>query len=194
MILSELLCAENYKVIQGRLDIEISDVIYDSRKATEGCAFVCLKGYNTDGHTYVESAIKMGAVAIIACDTVEVPENVTLIMVKDTRKTLALMSREYFGHPDEELKTVAVTGTKGKTTTAAMIRSILECGGIKTGTIGTLGIIIGDKIYKTNNTTPESYEVYQAMRKWLKPAAAHLLLRLHLLVLNGTELTVYSLI
>ena len=176
MILSELLCAENYKVIQGRLDIEISDVIYDSRKATEGCAFVCLKGYNTDGHTYVESAIKMGAVAIIACDTVEVPENVTLIMVKDTRKTLALMSREYFGHPDEELKTVAVTGTKGKTTTAAMIRSILECGGIKTGTIGTLGIIIGDKIYKTNNTTPESYEVYQAMRKMVEAGCGALVI------------------
>ncbi len=168
MILSELLCGEKYTVIQGRLDIDISDVIYDSRKATQGCAFVCLKGYNTDGHTYVDSAVKMGAAAVIACDNVQVPENVTLVMVKDTRKALALMSREYFGHPDEELKTVAVTGTKGKTTTSAMIRSILECGNIKTGTIGTLGIVIGDKIYKTNNTTPESYEVYQAMRKMVE--------------------------
>ena len=73
------------------------------------------------------------------------------------------MSAEYFENPAKELKTIAITGTKGKTTTVAMIRSILEASGIKTGTIGTLGILFGDKIFKTANTTPESYEIQQAM-------------------------------
>ncbi len=165
MLLKKLLSSLNYKKICGYENIDITDIVYDSRKVTPGCAFVCLKGYNADGHKFACDAACKGAAAIIVSDEITLPENVTLIKVDDTRKALAYMSAEFFNHPSKELKTIAITGTKGKTTTVAMIRSILETGGIKTGTIGTLGIIIGDDVFKTNNTTPESYEIQQALRK-----------------------------
>ena len=147
-------------------DPEISDIIYDSRKVTPGTAFVALKGYAADGHRFAESAVEKGASALVISDSLdfEVPGNVAVVKVDDTRLSLALMSAEFFGNPARKLKTVAVTGTKGKTTTAAMTAEIFEQAGIKTGTIGTLGIIYGGKTYKTDNTTPESYEIQKAMR------------------------------
>lgn len=166
MTLKNLLTKINFNLIQGDINTEISDLIYDSRKVEKGTAFVCLVGYNTDGHQYIEDAVSKGASAIIISKNIIIDnKDVTVIKVQDTREALAFMSAELFKHPAEELKTVAVTGTKGKTTTVAMIRSILEAEGIKTGTIGTLGIIIGDKLIKTNNTTPESYEMEKAMRE-----------------------------
>ncbi len=165
MKLRQLLSQCEYTILSGDIDVEIVDVIYDSRKVTPGCAFVCLKGFNVDGHKFIPDALEKGAVALIVEDDVTAPQGVTVIKTANTRKALAMMSVEYFGHPADELKTIAITGTKGKTTTVAMIRSILEKAGIKTATIGTLGIVIDNQIYKTNNTTPESYEIQQAMRK-----------------------------
>ncbi|MBE6793456.1 MAG: UDP-N-acetylmuramoyl-L-alanyl-D-glutamate--2,6-diaminopimelate ligase [Ruminococcaceae bacterium] len=167
MKLKDLLSSLAYTVVRGTTDTEISDIIYDSRKVIKGTAFVCLKGYNVDGHKYAKDAIDKGASAIIVSDDIETDADVTIIKVDNTRAALAQMSCLFFGNPAEELVTIGITGTKGKTTTVAMIRSILECAGIKTGTIGTLGIVIGDKIYKTANTTPESYEIQQAMRKMI---------------------------
>lgn len=168
MKLKDLLSTIEYAVVQGNTDIDICDVIYDSRKVVEGCAFVCIKGYTVDGHKYAADAAEKGASALIVTDDVQVPENITVIRVSDCRAALSAMSACHFGNPAQELTTIAVTGTKGKTTTVAMIRSILECAGIKTGTIGTLGIIIDNNIFKTNNTTPESYEIQQAMRRMVK--------------------------
>ena len=163
MKLLELMQKCDYITDSGSLDVEIKDVIYDSRKVVPGCVFVALKGYNVDGHKFIPDAVERGAKALVVEDKGIAYDGVTTIRVKDSRAALARMSVEYFGRPAEQLKTIAVTGTKGKTTTVAMIRSILETAGIKTGTIGTLGILIGDRIFKTNNTTPESYEIQQAM-------------------------------
>lgn len=165
MKLRQLLSMVDYSVLCGDLDKDIVDVIYDSRKVTPGCAFVCLKGFNVDGHKFIDDAIKKGAVALIVEDEYDAPDGVTVVKTANTRVALAMMSVEYFDHPAKNLTTIAITGTKGKTTTVAMIRSILEKAGIKTATIGTLGIVIDNQIYKTNNTTPESYEIQQAMRK-----------------------------
>ena len=165
MKLIELLKNCEYTVDSGSLDVNIKDVIYDSRKVVKGCVFVALKGYNVDGHKFIPDAVERGARALVVEDEGVAYDGVTVVRVKDARATLALMSVEFFGRPAEELTTIAVTGTKGKTTTVAMIRSILENAGIKTGTIGTLGILIDNRIYKTNNTTPESYEIQQAMRR-----------------------------
>ena len=165
MKLKSMLININYKVLSDG-DPEINDIVYDSRKVTRGTAFVCLKGYTSDGHKYAENAVKNGAAALITSDDLnfDVPENIVVIKTSDTRLALALMSVEFFGHPAEELKTVAITGTKGKTTTAAMVAQIFENAGIKTGTIGTLGILYDGKTVKTDNTTPESYEIQKAMR------------------------------
>lgn len=165
MKLSALLEKISYTLVQGDENIEISSLIYDSRKASPGSVFVCLKGYNSDGHAFADKAIQLGACALIVEDEVAAPESVTIVRVDDTRKALAFMSAAFFGYPAKQLKTIAITGTKGKTTTVSMIRSILEAGGIKTGTIGTVGVVIGDKIYKTDNTTPESYEIQRYLRQ-----------------------------
>ena len=163
MKLKKLLENTEYKLLQGDLEVEISDVIYDSRKIVKDCVFVCMVGANFDGHDFVQKAVEQGAAAIVVSRDIEV-EGVTVVKTADTRKALALMSAEYFGRPAEKLKTIGITGTKGKTTSAFMIKAVLEKAGIKTGIIGTIGIIIGDEITKTSNTTPESYELHRAMR------------------------------
>ena len=136
MKLKDLLINFEY-TIQGNLDTEISDIIYDSRKVEKGTAFVCLKGYTSDGHRYAKSAVEKGASALVISNSLdfEVPSDVAVVKVEDTRYALSLMSIEFFGHPEDELYTVAITGTKGKTTTTAMVAEIFEHAGIKTGTI-----------------------------------------------------------
>ena len=167
MKLEKLLTRINYTVVSGSTEIDITDVIYDSRKVIKGCAFVCLVGSAVDGHKFAEDAVKKGAaVVIVSRDDITV-NGATVIKTDDTRKTLAFMSAEYFGNPADTLTTIGITGTKGKTTTASMVQAILEKGGIKTGIIGTLGIVIGDKIIKTDNTTPESYEIQKALRQMI---------------------------
>ena len=163
MKLEKLLESAEYELLQGSLDIEISDVIYDSRKIVKGCVFVCMIGANFDGHSFIEKAVEQGAAAVVVSRDVNI-EGVTVVKTEDTRKALALMSAEYFGRPSEKLKTIGITGTKGKTTSAFMIKAVLEKADIKTGIIGTIGIIIGNEITKTSNTTPESYELHRAMR------------------------------
>lgn len=165
MKLSELLKKIPH-TLQSDLDPEIADVVYDSRKAAPATAFVALKGYAADGHKFAASAVEKGAAALVISDGLDfdVPADVAVVRVEDTRYALALMSAALFGYPAEELMTVAITGTKGKTTTAAMIAEIFGHAGIPTGTIGTLGIVYGGNTYKTDNTTPESYEIHKAMR------------------------------
>ena len=131
-------------ITKGYQDVEISDIVYDSRKAVPGCAFVCLRGANSDGHKYAQGAAQAGAVAVIAEEPVEAP-GAQVILVEDTRKALALMSAAFFGNPAQgDITVIGVTGTKGKTTTAYMIRSILEAAGHKCGVIGTIGVLIGE--------------------------------------------------
>lgn len=166
MKLNQLLKTVEYTLIKGNADTEVSDIIYDSRKITPGSMFVCLKGYNSDGHSYASQAVEKGASAILISDDLDIDtKGLAVVKVKDTREALAYISAEFFEKPAEKLTTIAITGTKGKTTTVAMIKKILERAGIKSGTIGTLGIIIGDKTIPTNNTTPESYEVQKAMKQ-----------------------------
>ncbi len=168
MYLSHLLTHLSYTA-SGAADAEITDIVYDSRKARPGTVFVCLKGYTSDGHRFAKAAVEQGVSALVISDDLDFapPAEVAVIKTDDTRRALALMSAELFGNPADELKTVAITGTKGKTTTTAMIAEIFEHAGIKTGTIGTLGIVYDGKTRKTDNTTPESYEIQKAMRDML---------------------------
>lgn len=166
--LNSLLERLDHQVIQGRTDIEIMDLVYDSRKLCKGCLFVCIKGTVTDGHTFAAEAAEMGAAAVLVQEEVKVPEGVTVIRVKDTRWGLALVSAAWFHHPAEELKVIGVTGTKGKTTTTYMVKSILENAGYKVGLIGTIEAIIGDEVIPASNTTPESYIVQQYFRKMVE--------------------------
>ncbi|HBA97542.1 MAG TPA: UDP-N-acetylmuramoyl-L-alanyl-D-glutamate--2,6-diaminopimelate ligase [Lachnospiraceae bacterium] len=165
MNLTRLLQDINYACIQGDINREVSGIAYDSRKVSCGTVFVCISGAIADGHVFAADAARKGAVVIIAEKSVDVPDNVTVIKVKDSRAALARLSAAYFGHPAKELKTIGITGTKGKTTATYMVRSMLEASGIKTGLIGTIETIIGDEHIPSANTTPESYVVQETFRK-----------------------------
>lgn len=165
MKLRDLVGKIDFSLVQGDLNIEISDIFYDSRKCIKNSVFICLKGYDADGHNFIDSALAKGASAVVISDDVQVDKSITVIRVKDTREALAFMSAEFFGNPASQLKTVAITGTKGKTTVSCMIRTVLQKAGIKTGVIGTLGVIIDEKVIKTVNTTPESYEIQRFLRR-----------------------------
>ncbi len=148
----------------GNTDVEITDIVYDSRKVVKDCVFVCLCGSSVDSHDFAQQAADAGAAAIVAQRPVTV-RNAAVILVESTRYAMAVMAAAYFGHPADQLRVVGITGTKGKTTVSYMIRSILEAGGIKTGIIGTIGTVVGDEVIQTNNTTPESYDVQRFLRK-----------------------------
>ncbi len=157
MKLADLLKKLKYTCVQGTVDVDITNVIYDSRKVESGSLFICIKGAVADGHRFAEAAVNKGASALVVEDDVTVPENVTVIRVEDSRYALACISAEYFGNPADKLKVIGITGTKGKTTTTYLVKSILDSAGHKCGLVGTIETIIGDKVIKASNTTPESY-------------------------------------
>ena len=162
MLLTDLLQGLKF-TCSGSTDVEITDLILDSRKVEKGCAFVCLCGSSVDSHDFAQQAADAGAAAIIVQHEVNV-QGAMIVLVDNTRYALAMLSAAYFHHPADEIRVIGITGTKGKTTTSYMIRAILESAGIKTGLIGTIGTIIGDQVIQTNNTTPESYDVQHYLR------------------------------
>lgn len=168
MKLSSLLAKLDYSCLKGNPDIEINHLVYDSRKVTAGDVFVCISGTARDAHDFVVDVATKGAAAIIVeKDVLEqlADYDITIIQTANNRLALACMSAAYFGHPAEKLTTIGVTGTKGKTTTTYMIKSVLEKTGIKTGLIGTIETIIGEEHTPANNTTPESYILQETFAK-----------------------------
>ena len=161
MKLTYLLEKLEYEIIQGNDQIEITELTNDSRKVIEGSVFVCISGAVWDGHAYVKEVADKGAIAVIVEKDIDAPEGLTVIRVKDTRYALALTSAAYFGYPADKLKVIGITGTKGKTTTTYMVKSILEGVGHKVGLIGTIEAIIGDKVIPAANTTPESFTIHK---------------------------------
>ena len=168
MRLGDLLEKLEYKCVQGSTDREISAVINDSRKIQPGCLFICIEGANFDGHKFALSAVEMGAAALVVSKDIDpgiAEKDVTVIRVENTRYAMAFISAAWFGHPAEKLKTIGITGTKGKTTTTYLVRSILENAGIKCGLIGTIETIIGEEETPADNTTPESYILQETFAK-----------------------------
>ena len=178
MKLRELLKDVSYELLKGSLDIEISDITYDSRKANKDIAFVALKGFRVDGHDYIGSAIDLGCNVVIVSKEVEISADITVIKLEDTRVDLSKISRTLFGYPDEEMTVIAITGTKGKTTTSSMIKKVIEDSGNNCGLIGTMGVFYKDKHYHTVNTSPESYDVFKYMREMLDNGVKYLVMEI----------------
>ncbi len=179
MILRKLL--ENLDIIsvndEQRLDsLDIKALVYDSRKVTKNSAFVCIRGTVTDGHDYIEDVVTKGAAVIISEKDINLPQDVILIRVADTRLALALLSANWFGHPAKKLTAIGVTGTKGKTTTTYMIYEILKRSGKKTGLIGTVEVITGAKRISSLNTTPESYLIHEYFAEMLANGCSHVVM------------------
>ena len=165
MKVSVLLERITYEICQGSTQQEVSSVVFDSRKVSEGSLFICIRGAVVDGHSFVDDVVKKGAKTLVVEEAVSVPDDVTVVKVEDTRYAMAYISAAWFGNPAEKLKTIGITGTKGKTTTTYMVKSILENAGYKVGLIGTIETIVGDKVTPASNTTPESYVVQQSFRE-----------------------------
>lgn len=167
LMLSKLLEKLEYECVAGDIDREVTAVVYDSRKVTQGCLFICIPGANADGHDYAQEVVDKGTKVIVAEKdiTLEKAADVTVIRVKDTRYVMAFIAAAWFGNPAQEMKIIGITGTKGKTTTTYMVKSILENAGHKVGLIGTIEVIIGEKRIHAVNTTPESYLLQEYLRQ-----------------------------
>lgn len=170
MRLAELLGGFEYSVVRGSIDRDISEPVYDSRKITEGCLFVCVEGANFDGHSAAMEASQKKAGALIVSKEVQVEDasDITVIRVDDTRYAMAYIAANYYGNPADKLTVIGITGTKGKTTVTYMVKSILENAGHKVGLVGTIESIIGDEHIPSKNTTPDSYQLQELFAKMVK--------------------------
>lgn len=160
---------------KGNLELDIPHIASDSREIKEGDLFIAVKGFDVDGHDYIENAIKAGAKAILlnedrAKDFMKViPENVTILAVPDTRIAMAKSACNFYDNPSRKLQLIGVTGTKGKTTTTFMIKEILHRQGIKTGLIGTIATYIDDKkLEDSDRTTPDSIKLQSLFAKMVE--------------------------
>lgn len=159
MLLSQLL--KDVNVLSEYTDREISDVTDKTMKIADGCAFVCVVGARFDGHSFAEDAVKQGAKAVIVSRDIGVKEQV---VVGNTREAYAIMCRNLFGNGAEKLNLIGITGTNGKTTTAFVIKDILSGLGIKSGLIGTVKNMVGDKEFHTELTTPDPYDMHKLFK------------------------------
>lgn len=177
MRLLNLIACLEYALIQTELPLqmmEIKGIAYDSRNVNKGEIFVCLKGYESDGHTHIREAAQNGAAAVLVetltaeGKLLDFPRGLTVLLVKDTREALAYLSAAWFRWPARKLNVIGVTGTKGKTTVAWMIKAMLEAAGEPCGYIGTLGAVVGETSYSQKNTTPESFTIHEYFAKMVE--------------------------
>lgn len=144
-------------------EIEVKGIAYDSRKVKEGYLFIAIKGFETDGHKYIDSAIKNGAAAVLGED--DINGDFTYVRVENSRRALAVCGAQFYDHPERKLKIIGVTGTNGKTTTSYLIRQILMLKGIRCDLIGTNQTIVGDEVVESSRTTPESLDLFELFSK-----------------------------
>ncbi len=167
MELKKILSGIDNLKAKGSLDIDITSITSDSREVREGSLFIAIKGFETDGHKYIENAIKNGAKAIMVEEIEELKklksiDDITIIISLNTRYAMAISACNFYSNPSKKFKLVGITGTKGKTTTSFMIKKILEKQGKKVGLIGTVAIYIGDKkLEDSDRTTPESTKLQE---------------------------------
>lgn len=179
MKLKELLEGVQYKILQGSVNQSINELATDSRKVRKEDLFICVRGAQSDGHRYIKQAVRQGAAAVLVEERPENMENseaVTFIQISDTRKALAALAANWYGHPAEKLKLIGITGTKGKTTTACMIKAVLEKAGYKTGMIGTMGVFYDDVTEKTPNTTPDALTLHRVFREMADAGCTHVVM------------------
>ncbi len=168
MKLNEITFNLDIEAVSGHTDIEITGITYDSRIVKEGDVFVAIEGHKSDGHDFINEAIKNGAIAVVVQRDVILNTEIPLIKVKDTRSALAKMSSEFYNNPSSKFNLIGITGTNGKTSTSYIIESIFRVSGKKIGVVGTIGCLVNGKNIKTKNTTPESLELQQLFDEILK--------------------------
>jgi UDP-N-acetylmuramoyl-L-alanyl-D-glutamate--2,6-diaminopimelate ligase len=177
-------------------DRDVSRLVQDSRAAGPGALFVAVRGFHSDGHSFIPQALELGAVAVVAEEGASIAPTggVPVVRVPDTRKALARLATTFYGRPSTKLKLVGITGTKGKTTTSYLTRSIIEAAGQRAGLIGTIDYRIGDRIYPAPNTTPESVDLQALLAKMVEQRAGYCVMEVssHALALGRTDGCVFE--
>ncbi len=168
MNLAEIVKTVKPLAVEGTLDREITGITCDSRRVMPGNLFVAVRGERTDGHRFVDAAIDRGALAVVLESDASFRSRVTRIQVSDARRSMARASAQFYNHPSQSLKVVGITGTNGKTTTAFMVRAIMETAGLPCGLLGTVQYQIGQRVIPASRTTPESVEIQEMMSQMLR--------------------------
>ncbi|MDI3476616.1 MAG: UDP-N-acetylmuramoyl-L-alanyl-D-glutamate--2,6-diaminopimelate ligase [Thermoanaerobacterium sp.] len=189
MRLADILKDIEYTIVKGNVDVDIRGICYDSRKSKEGSMFVAIKGFKSDGADYICDAVERGAVAVLVDSGISIDKDITVIKVENTRKSLAKIASNYYGDPSKQLFLIGVTGTNGKTSVTYMIKSILESQNNKVGLIGTIQNMIGDKVYPTERTTPESLDLQRYLRLMVDEGVKYVVMEVssHSLALNRVD-------
>lgn len=174
--------------------LEISDVIYDSRQVKKNCLFVAIRGFQSDGHQFIQEAIEKGASAIIAEEEPTISISVPLFLVSDSRLALAKISSNFFHHPTKSIRVIGITGTNGKTTVSYLAEAILQQAGYSPAVLGTINYRHQNKIYSSSHTTPESYEIQQFVERVQKNGAESLVMEVssHALDLKRVDFIEYD--
>ncbi len=150
----------------------VTGLAYHTKQVESGSLFVCIRGYKTDGHLYLQQAAANGAVAAVVeyfVDKVDIPQ----YMVTDSRQALAALADRFYNHPSSRINITGVTASNGKTTTTYMLNSILEEYGLKTGLVGTVIVKMGDKVVQAGLTTPESLDLHQFFYQMVEQDVTH---------------------
>ena len=158
--LKNILYKVTLNAVVGSTSITVNELHFDSRKVSNKDVFVAVKGLESNGHDYIDTAIQQGAIAII-CKKIPdiIIDNVTYVEVDSTHKALAIMASNYYGVPSENLNLVGVTGTNGKTTVATLLYQLFKKAGFKVGLLSTVKIYVNDKEYDATHTTPDSLSI-----------------------------------
>jgi UDP-N-acetylmuramoyl-L-alanyl-D-glutamate--2,6-diaminopimelate ligase len=159
--------------ITGNPDGEIRSICYHSHQCEQDSLFVAIPGLKTDGHEFIDDALARGARFIIHERDFAPPAGVTAIRVRDSRRVLGRLGRNFFGHPSASLCLIAVVGTKGKTTTSYLLEAILQAAGHSVGVLGTINYRFGEMHFPAPNTTPESFEMQRILRKMADHGVTH---------------------
>jgi len=160
----------NPRILNFR-DLSVKGITCDSKAVRDGFLFVAIKGSRDDGHCFIDEALKNGAAAIVAqipARKEEIPKDSSWITVENTRRALAALAGEFYGHPSKKLKVIGVTGTNGKTTTTYLIENLLKEAGFKVGVIGTINYRYKEKIIPAINTTPGPLEIQSLLAQMLQ--------------------------
>ena len=177
MKIKELIEKGEIVSVTGSDELQVSGISYDSRKVEYGHLFIAMQGEKADGHDFIESALKKGAIAVIhdrdIADSGALSPLASFIRVKDSRKSLAFAANAYYRMPSHGMTVIGITGTNGKTTTTYILKSILEAWGKKVGLIGTIQYMIGDTVYQATHTTPESLEFQALLHDMLAAGCSH---------------------
>jgi UDP-N-acetylmuramoyl-L-alanyl-D-glutamate--2,6-diaminopimelate ligase len=174
MLLSEILYEIQLLTVSGKTDVEIKNIIFDSRAVENGSLFVAIPGTQVDGHQYIEKALTLGASAIL-CEILpeKLVENVTYVQVNNSPQAMGIAAANFYGHPSEKIKLIGITGTNGKTSVATLLFRLFRQLGHKCGLLSTVQNQVEDEIIPSTHTTPDSVKINELLLRMHKEGCTH---------------------